>query len=552
MNQKIVSKLEYLYGKEDAAKIAVDLQKFINTAKKKIKAKKRVLWDQKDIALITYPVSFNEENTPTLITLNKFLNTFIKDKFSIVHILPFYPYSADRGFSVIDYFKVKKEFGEWKDIKKIASKYRLMIDLVGNHVSIQNIWFKRFLEGDKKYKDYFIWFTKDNLPAGELINKVTRGRTTPLLTQFKTKDGIRYLWTTYSINNLIDQVDLNYHNPIVLLEIVKVFLFYLKQGASILRFDGAGGLWKELGTTCKHLPQNHKIISLFRDILKELNQNTLIFTETTTASFEDNISYAGKDEAHAVYNFSLGPLVLLAFYLGDARKLSDYSKMINPKTGNTFFNILDTHDGINMYSVSKIINGHDLKIIFNQIKNNGGNFAYRSTPDGGRAVKEMNISWWSALNGDGEGVFNIQLNKFITSRAIAMSLKGIPAVYYLSLFGAKSDHKTFSKTKHGRDLNRTDFNFKELQSKLTKAESRERIILNNLLDLVNLRKSFKAFHPDSKQEVLSLDERVFAILRGVGKNRVIALHNVSGDVVNVKYEDVDYRLEPYSFIWQKV
>lgn len=545
------SKLVSLYGSEVGRKTFLRLVEIVGDLEIKSKIKSKELWSQKDIALITYPDSISEKNTPTLKTLSKFLDKFVKNKFEILHVLPFYPYSADRGFSITGYFEVSKKFGTWKDIKTLSNKYRLMTDLISNHVSKKHKWFREFVKGNKIYEDYFIWFTKDNYPPEGQIKIIRRGRPTPVLNPFKTKKGIRYLWSTYSIGNLIDQIDLNYKNPEVFLEIVKVFLFYIKKGINILRFDGIGGLWKELGTSCKHLPQNHTIVSLLREIGGAVNPNALIFTETTTATFEENISYMAKGQADVVYNFTLAPLVLLSFYSGSAKKLSDYAKKIDCPKNKTLFNILDIHDGINMYSASEFLDASETKTIIANVKERGGEFSYRSLSNGERAIKELNITWWSALSDDNAG-FEINLRKFITSRAIAMALKGIPAVYYLSLFGAKNDTMTFGKTKHGRDLNRTTFLYGDIFHKMADKNSRESRIFKALEKLVEKRKIFSAFHPDARQKVLNLDKRLFALLRGRGNNSVLALHNVSKDSVEVKYKGKSFLLEPFSYIWQKI
>ena len=544
--QKLIS----LYGKERGKLTADKLQKIIDKAKPKIICKNRSLWDEKDITLITYADSFQESGTPTLKTLNKFLREYIEGMFSIVHILPFYPSTSDRGFCPSDFFRVNKEFGWWSDVKAIGRKYRLMTDLILNHVSLEHYWFKKFLESDPRYENFFIAFREDNLPSDEQIKMVRRGRTTPLLNPFNTKKGVRYLWSTYSTGGIIDRADLNYHNSEILLEMIRVYLFYLEKGMRILRFDGVGGLWKELGTTCKHLSQNHTIVSLFRGIMDKVSCGSLIFTETTTASFEENISYLNNKEAHVVYNFALAPHVLLAFYTESAEKLGVFIDRLKTDSGsNTFFNILDVHDGINMYAASRMLGKNDLQIIFDGVKNRCGEFSYRNLPDGGKEIKEMHITWWSALSKDGEEPFELQLRKFITSRAIAMSFAGIPAVYYLSLFGAKNDTKAYEATQHGRDINRTNLFYKEISEKLSDKNSREFNIFNALMNLVEKRRSLKAFHPNAKQEVLYLDPRVFAIVRGEGKSKVLALHNVSKQKVSLHYQNKNYTLDPYSYSW---
>ena len=570
----MLEKLIFLYGEEKGKETANKLEKIINEAKVKIDCEDRLFWDEKDVFLITYADSFRDmdsrfrgndrrssnnrrngnDNNGTLKTLSKFLDVHLKNVLNGVHILPFYPYSSDRGFSIIDYYQVKKEFGTWGDIEEISKKYRLMADLVLNHVSIKHDWFQRFLAGDPKYENYFIWFEEDKIPWDDL-KKVIRSRVTPLVTPFETKKGRRFVWTTYSVGNFTDQVDLNYQNPEVLLEILKVILNLLEKGVRIFRLDGVSGIWKQLGTTCRHLPQTHTILKLFREIMNEVCPSAFIITETTTASFAENISYFGnnQDEAQVVYNFPLAPLILQAFYSRSSKHLTDWQRnmtQLSPK--NSLFNILDIHDGINIHAVKSLLSDSEVQSIFKEVGEHGGQFSYRTGPDGQKTVKEMHVTWWSAINRKDDEPFDLQLRKFLTSRAIAMSIRGIPAIYYLSLFGRENDIAACEKTKHGRDINRTNLSFSEISEALSNRQSRDAKVFHSLLDLINLRKQFKAFHPNARQEVLSLDERIFAVLRGEGDERILALHNVSGEKVDVKFEEKNFSLEPYGFIWVEV
>ena len=157
-----------------------------------------------------------------------------------IHLLPFYPYSSDDGFSVIDYKQVNPALGTWDDVARVGQNFHLMFDGVINHISAQSAWFKAFLQDDPKYRDYFI------VVEGEPdLSQVVRPRTLPLLTEFTTPSGAKKVWTTFSA----DQIDLNYANPEVLLDIIDVLLFYVAHGAELIRLDAIAYLWKEIGTT---------------------------------------------------------------------------------------------------------------------------------------------------------------------------------------------------------------------------------------------------------------------------------------------------------------
>ncbi|MEN8710776.1 MAG: alpha-amylase family glycosyl hydrolase, partial [Arenicellales bacterium] len=171
------------------------------------------LWNEKDVVLITYGDSLKRDGERPLVTLGDFLDTELKGIVSGVHILPFFPYSSDEGFSVIDYLAVNGSLGSWQDISDIASRYRLMSDLVINHCSSKSRWFENYQRGEQPGKGYFM----EADPQDDLT-QVVRPRTSPLLRKTETNDGARYVWCTFSH----DQVDLNFQNTDVLLEFVRI------------------------------------------------------------------------------------------------------------------------------------------------------------------------------------------------------------------------------------------------------------------------------------------------------------------------------------------
>ena len=271
--------------------------------------------------LITYADQLSEPHVFPLRTLTDFCERYLSGLVSCIHILPFYPYSSDDGFSVSDYREVNPEFGHWGHIAHLGRTFRLMFDAVINHASVQHEWFQGFLKDDPAYRDYFI--VVDGDPD---LSQVVRPRALPLLTEFDMPSGSKKVWTTFSA----DQVDLNFQNPNVLLEIIDTLLFYVAQGAQLIRLDAIAYLWKEIGTSCIHLPQTHRIIRLFRAVLDIVAPHVLLITETNVPH-KDNISYFGNgtDEAQMVYNFALPPLVLHTMQTGNSRRPFDLGGWIN-------------------------------------------------------------------------------------------------------------------------------------------------------------------------------------------------------------------------------
>lgn len=226
-------------------------------------------WDQSDVFVITYADTFNTPDLPPLKQLRHFLTTYLQGTISGVHILPFYPYSSDDGFSVIDYYRVNEYFGDWQDIRVIAEDFTVMADVVINHCSSRSGWFENFKQRKDPGKDFFL----EASPEDD-ISHVVRPRVSPLLREVETLDGKRYVWCTFSH----DQVDFDFSNPEVLLEFVSIMRFYLDEGITVFRLDAVAFLWKQLGTSCIHLEQTHEVIRLLRLLVSHKNNAAIIIT----------------------------------------------------------------------------------------------------------------------------------------------------------------------------------------------------------------------------------------------------------------------------------
>ncbi|MEK7441084.1 MAG: alpha-amylase family glycosyl hydrolase, partial [Chloroflexota bacterium] len=111
---------------------------------------------ERDAILITYGDQVQDTGAPPLRVLADFCQRHLTGVVSGVHILPFYPWTSDDGFSVKDYRAVDPALGEWDDVKQLGKNFRLMFDGVINHVSSQSEWFQKFLRDDPRYRDYFI------------------------------------------------------------------------------------------------------------------------------------------------------------------------------------------------------------------------------------------------------------------------------------------------------------------------------------------------------------------------------------------------------------
>jgi glucosylglycerate phosphorylase len=513
---------------------------------------------EENVYLITYGDSIYEEGKPTLATLKTFLNEKVKGSITDVHLLPMFPYTSDDGFSVVDYRQVDPELGDWENIEELSQDYRLMFDFVANHISKSSEWFQGYLNGDEKYKEYFI--AKDH---SFNTSEVVRPRTSPLHHEYEGKDGVKTAWTTFSE----DQVDVNFRHFPVLVEMTEILLEYASKGGTSIRLDAIGFIWKESGTTSIHLPQAHEIIKLWRDVVDFFKPNTQIITETNVPH-KENISYFGDgtDEANMVYQFSLPPLVLYSLTTHNGEKLTEWAKTIDTVSDTaTYFNFLASHDGIGMRPTEGILTEDEKQMLVEKVKENGGRVSYKANSDGSQSVYELNINYSEALVNKGEDTTGeAEIAKMLAAHSILLSFVGVPAIYYHSLLGSKNYEAGVEESGINRRINREKLELGNILAEL-ESDSRRKGIFEGLQTMIGIRQKESAFSPYAGQEVLDFGENLFGLKRinaetgeeitfvvNLDSRTVEAkLPKPGKDLLTGKEMSEAVEFEPYQFVWIK-
>jgi glucosylglycerate phosphorylase len=545
--ERLAARLDFLYGREVAEKTLPELLRLIRVhlAHKPEELKQAEegfepahRFSEQDMMLITYGDAVRAHGKTGLAALGEFLEYYRRGApaFSILHVLPFFPSSSDRGFAVIDFHTVSPNIGNWEDIRNLGLTYRLVFDGVLNHASSESKAFQEMLSGNPQYKHVAISFHSPDELTPEERSVLRRPRTSDVLTRFESIDGPRWVWTTFSP----DQIDLNYHNPKVLLSAVETLLFYVRAGADLIRLDAVTYLWKELGTSSASLEETHQIVKLFRDVLDLCSPQVTLITESNVPH-EENISYFGNgsDEAQLVYNFALPPLVLHAFYRENSRWLSDWAATLEyPSTTTTYLNILDTHDGIGLAGVQSILPEEERSFLVEEARRHGAFISNRCAPQG-EVPYEINTSWYSALNLENNGEPRaLQVQRFVASRSIALVLRGVPAVYLHSLVGSRSDLRLALETKVKRDVNRMPLDFDFLTKNLANPGSKLHLLSTILGRLLMTRVQHPAFHPNGEQRVLFLGDEVFALFRvsPEGDEHILCITNITACTQELKLD----------------
>nr|WP_285857140.1 alpha-amylase family glycosyl hydrolase [Mesobacillus subterraneus] len=511
---------------------------------------------EKNVYLITYGDSIYEEGKPTLETLHRFLQEYIKGIVTDVHLLPMFPYTSDDGFSVTDYREIHPELGDWDNIEGLSKDYRLMFDFVANHISKSSDWFQKYLQDHPKYKNYFIPYDPE-FDASQVV----RPRTSPLFHEYEGKNGLKTAWTTFSE----DQVDVNIAYFPLLLEMTDILLTYAFKGGTSIRLDAIGFLWKESSTSCMHLPQTHAIIQMWRTLLDEFKPGTQIITETNVPH-KENVSYFGdgSNEAQMVYQFSLPPLVLYSLTTHDSGKITDWAKTIDKVSETaTYFNFLASHDGIGMRPTEGILTEDEKQLLVDKVLENGGRASYKNNTDGSQSVYELNINYSDALVNEEEDVTEeLKVQKMLAAHSILLSFIGVPAIYYHSLLGSQNDQKGAEESGINRRINREKFEFGRISRELVD-NPRRTAIFNGLKNMIEIRQQQSAFSPFADQEVLDLGRDVFALKRTNIKTgeEIVFVVNVTAEAVKLSRDikgvnlltgqetAVELVLQPYEFVW---
>lgn len=570
LKQRVISHLSLIYPDHDIEALADEvIAAFWPGGEKQITSPDylpdRSIWSEKTTVLITYGDTLKEEGEKPLTTLADFLDNNLKDVITSVHILPFFPYSSDDGFAVMDYEKVRPDLGDWQDIQAIGNKFQLMSDLVINHASAKSDWFIKYCEGDEDYKDFF--FTAD---PSDNLSQVVRPRPSPLLTAFETSEGEKHLWCTFGP----DQVDFNFANPKVLLEFIKLMRLYLDNQVRIFRLDAVAFIWKEVGTPSIHLPQTHEIIRLMRTLTDFSDEGVLLITETNVPNHENLTYFGNQNEAHLIYNFSLPPILIHALLTGNEYYLKKWLMELPPtQRGCAYLNFVAGHDGIGLRPATGILEESDLQEMIDCVVNFGGAISTRSTGQGTVRPYEMNISLYDALKGTVEGEDNLQNERFLAAQTIMMALEGVPAFYIHSLLATENDYEKFNKSGFKRCINRRQYQYQDLLEKLKDETSNQSIILKEITRLLDIRTKQLAFHPNAIQFTLQLPEGLFGFWRqSVYRNQdIFCISNMTKETVELplhtlnmyagvkwtdllsgnEYEsrDQDVSLKPYQSLW---
>lgn len=521
--EKLRTRLSHLYGHHGAL-VAERVVQLIERHAPHIGPRKKASWNERDMILVAHPDQVTDGDRPSLEVLGELLVAKrLGGIFPILHILPFFAASSDDGLAVTDHRQVAPRLGDWEQVKALGESFDVMVDLVLNHVSLKSRYFQGFLAREEPYVRFFI----ETAPQPALVH-VLRPRNTPLLTPVDTKAGRRYVWTTFGP----DRVDLNYAEPLVLLEMLEVLLFYLEQGVRIICLDDVPYLWKRLGTSCVHLPETHETVRLLRDIVEAVAPGTLLLAHADFA-FAESAAYLGHgDEAHLIYQHCLPALLVDAFLTGDGEYVTRFlAQVSDTPVGTTVVNVLATPEGLGLWEAEKLLPPERLDGLVQAVSERGGKVLTRLAGDGSEIPHRLEIPLISALSEANSDQHRLALRRLLGAHAFMFALRGIPAVYFPCLF-AWGDH--LGKSAKAGEIGSGKLTRAELENALADDNGDLSRAFAAMKRLAAVRSMQPAFHPEAPQRPLETGcASLVAFERESfdGRQRIVALLNVGREAV---------------------
>ncbi len=473
------------------------------------------------IMLITYADSMGND----LNDLNDILKKYFRDAVGGVHILPFYPSSADRGFAPLTYKKVDKKFGDWNNITDISKDFYLMYDFMINHISRQSEYFKDFKEykDDSKYADFFIRY-KDFWPNGEPsqedIDLIYKRKPRAPYIDVEFADGTNEkIWCTFAE----EQVDLNLDSKTTRDFIKESLIFLVEHGAKIIRLDAFAYASKKIGTNCFFVkPDVWDLLEYVEDILKPYDVEILpeIHEHYT-------IQLKLAEKGYWVYDFALPMLLLYSLYSFNAEKLKNWLKICPRKQ----FTTLDTHDGIGVVDVKDLLSDEEIKFTRDALYDRGSNVkrVYSSSAYDNLDIYQINCTYYSALANNDDA--------YLTARAIQFFTPGIPQVYYVGMLVGENDIKLLEETKVGRNINRHYYTKEEI------AENMQRPVQQRLIKLMEFRNLYPVF--DGDYLLHDSTDNIVKISWKKGEYHAVLIADLSNYQYSIKYFDTqkgEYRV----------
>ncbi len=238
-------------------------------------------------------------------------------------ILPFFPSPLrDDGYDIAGFTDVHPSYGTLDDFRAFldaahARDMQVLIELVVNHTSDQHPWFQaaRSAPAGSRERDFYVWSDSDEKYSGTRIIFTDTEKSNWTW----DPEAKAYYWHRFFSH----QPDLNFDNPVVLEEVIRVMRFWLDMGVDALRLDAIPYLVERDGTNCENLPETHVVIKQIRAALDAQYENRMILAEANQWPNDVRAYMGDGDECHMAFHFPLMPRLFMALRLEDRHPVTD-------------------------------------------------------------------------------------------------------------------------------------------------------------------------------------------------------------------------------------
>lgn len=503
---------------------------------------------QKMLGMMLYIDAFRENLTGVKEKLG-----YLKEcNVNYLHLMPFLDTpkgKSDGGYAVSDYRKVQENLGTMEELAELSQKCHdqaisLCMDFVMNHTSEDHEWAKRALAGEKEYQDRYFMFDDYDIPSQYEKTCPQVFPTTAPGNFIWREDCRKFIMTTFYPY----QWDLNYANPVVFNEMVSNMLYLVNQGIDIVRIDAVPYIWKQLGTSCRNLPQVHTIVRMMRMITEIVCPGVVLLGEVVMEPAKV-VPYFGtleKPECHMLYNVTTMATTWHTVATGEAGLLKHQMDIISnlPKE-YVFLNYLRCHDDIGwgldygwlkQFSIDEVAHKRYLNAYFcgHTPESDARGELYNDDP----VLQDARFCGTTAsMCGLEAGEYERNqvkidkaIQKILMLNAYLFIQSGIPVIYSGDEIGQLNDYsykedEDKDRAADSRYLHRGRFRW-DLEKNKDKKGTVQNRIFENLKKMEELRFHYSVFSGDADvwtEE--TYDASVLCICRKSGNEIIIALFN---------------------------
>lgn len=493
----------------------------------------------------------------TLTNLTDKLDYFERLGVNCLHLMPLFESpseASDGGYAVSDFRKVDPRFGTLADLKKLQEEMHrrqmyLMLDIVLNHTSDEHEWAKKARQGDLHYQDFYYLFN-DRCEPDEYE------KTMPEIFPEAAPGNFTYVnecnkWVMTVFHQY--QWDLNYTNPLVLVEMLDTIFFYANLGVDILRIDAPAFIWKEKGTACQNLPQAHTLLQLIKRCVQVATPGMALLGEAIVAP-KEIMKYFGEGERAAqecdfAYNATQMALQWDALASGDTRvMLAAQPELLKKPYGTSWITYTRCHDDIGLAYDDEMIlaSGFNPFAHRNFLKEYYTGKFYHSPARGAlfsvnEKTGDARISGSLAslcgletalIHAEASGI-DTAVKRIFLMQAMSFFIGGIPMIFYGDECGYTNDYSyrsDESKNYDNRWMHRPLINWQK-NEKINKPGTPEQLIFSGTQKLIRIRKGLPVLADRKNLTWLTPhNPHVAGFLRAWENDRVYCLFNFSNQI----------------------